>query len=124
MTIIYPFSGEESEPKILVDAEDFHGFPSSFGGLEVKTNDVPGSTFQWYHNGNLIGRDYKLKYFDYSTKKFYVDSSSSNKQEYAGTYQFFMNTPVGTIAGRKVKVAFTCKYCKTVNIIQPDCKNC
>lgn len=70
--------------------------------------------FHWEHNGDRIDSNYSLAFNGETTTYLRPDrqdvSDDLTNLAYQGTYQFFMETPDGTIAGHKLKVEFTCKY--------------
>ena len=107
------FLGQD-EPKILSDTKYISGFPDQFYSLHVITNTGVNFKYQWEHNGNRIDSNYTLAFNGETTTSLRPDrrdfSDDLTNLVYQGTYQFFMETPVGTIAGHKLKVEFTCKY--------------
>ena len=102
-----------NEPKILQDTTYTRGFPEHFRDLKVETNNGDDFKFRWEHNENHIDSSYKLDFRGEATTLLTPDPKASDDRAnlgYQGTYQFFMETPAGTIAGHKLKVEFTCKY--------------
>ena len=92
---------------MLKDTSYTSGFPQNFHSLHVVTNNGINFKYHWRHNGNLIDGNYKLSLYGRTTTYLVSDI---DLLLYQGTYQFFMETPAGTIAGNKLKVEFTCKY--------------
>ena len=91
----------------MLDAQDYFGFPDNFVFLSVQTNNVPGATYYWMKDDKKITQDSRPRFSQYDRTTLLA---SSQGKEYAGTYQFVMDSPsVGIIAGRKINVAFTCK---------------
>ena len=74
------------------------------------TNNGIYFKYHWRHNGNLIDGNYKLSFRGERTTLLIPDPAEFVQLSYQGTYQFFMETPAGTIAGHKLKVEFACKY--------------
>lgn len=105
VTSVYAVLGQDIVPLIIKDAEDYTGYTAHFKGLRVRVNTVAGSKFHWRHNGHKIDENYKPAFYDpYATK---LDVADNPAIEYAGIYQFYMETPVGTITGRNATVEFT-----------------
>lgn len=115
LTTVYCL-GQEEIPKILDDADDFHGFPETFGHLFVETNDVSGVSFSWRRNGEKITKTTLPPFSSYTSKTLLPSKQYENRKEYAGTYQIVVTAKTGIITGRKVTVAFTCKSASQIVI--------
>ena len=99
-------SGQEEVPKIIMDAEDYNGFPDTFSYLKVQTNTVAGATFHWLRDGVEITKDTAPPFSQFDNK---ILLPTNPGKEYAGIYQIVMTAKAGRIKGRKVTVDFTCK---------------
>jgi len=95
-----------------MDEQDYNGDPAGFMFLKVQTNEPAGVEYKWMKDNIKITKDTQPPFTGYNTETLWV---SSPGKQYAGVYQFVMQTKAGTIAGRNNTVDFTCKYCIIVS---------